>query len=43
MRKTSSSGKEKARILRGMVKLAQLQALALVTVSAAVLILALLG
>ena len=39
----NSSGKEKARILRALIKLAQLQALALVTVSAAVLILALLG
>ena len=35
--KNSSSGKEKARILRAMIKLAQLQTLALVTVSAAVL------
>lgn len=43
MGKNSSSGKEKARILRSLIKLAQLQALALVTVSAAVLILALLG
>ena len=38
MGKNFSSGKEKARILRAMIKLAQLQALALVTVSAAVLI-----
>ena len=43
MGKNSSPGKEKARILRAMIKLAQLQALALVTVSAAMLILALLG
>ena len=43
MGKNSSPGKEKARILRAMIKLAQLQALALVSVSAAVLILALLG
>ena len=43
MGKNSSSGKEKARILRSMIKLAQLQALALVTVSITVLILALLG
>ena len=43
MGKNSSSGKEKTRILRALIKLAQLQALALVTVSIAVLVLALLG
>lgn len=38
MRKASSSGKEKARILRGLVRLAQLQAFALAIVALAVLV-----
>ena len=38
MRKTPSSGKEKARILRGLVKLAQRQAFALAIVALALLV-----
>ena len=38
MGKNSSSGKEKARILRAMIKLAQLQAFALAIVALALLV-----